>query len=56
MLGKYYLKICNQLTQTEVLKRLLCAGKWEHTRYRKKPAGGGRHLQNSKETFQFNAW
>ncbi|XP_075977887.1 methyltransferase-like protein isoform X1 [Anticarsia gemmatalis] len=28
----------------------------EKTRYRKKPAGGGRHLNDTKHIFLFNAW
>ncbi|XP_012157290.1 methyltransferase-like protein isoform X1 [Ceratitis capitata] len=33
----------------------LCSG-WGHTRYRKKPALGGRYLNDPREIYEFNAW
>lgn len=46
MLGKY----------TRILANLRMLSSWEHTRYRKKPALGGRTLKDPRDTFEFNAW
>ncbi|XP_036337405.1 methyltransferase-like protein isoform X1 [Rhagoletis pomonella] len=50
MLGKYL-----KFTYNFTLKYRQCS-EWEHTRYRKKPAAGGRFLNNPRDVYEFNAW
>lgn len=56
MLGKYIQQISIYLTKYQRIAWFCQKTEWEHTRIRKKPAGGGRFLINQQDTFQFNAW
>lgn len=51
--GTVYISIVRYCKKSQVDKTLLDL---EKTRYRKKPAGGSRHLNDPKNIYLFNAW